>query len=255
MFNEVKYLELKVEQYKAHGLNVAADQLKMKMEEKCGSVEKYYLSRIAAGKDLDIKAKLDSGADGEDAGRTVDDAYNPAPNLLPDGGKTAVVLNESKDVGLTLSSKVNTIFTNNLNQNQSVVISDVRHHANNFTTGFANSAPEGAGSAADMTLLFDPQALRAKGVTTGSLFLELIDIKGAFKDGEMLQSNTYDTVKFMYNGQEVVLKIQDKDGQPISGKSTYDDLLAAIKAGIAKQNLPLEASFGEDFTRIDPKGI
>ena len=109
MFNEVKYLELKVEQYKAHGLNVAADQLKMKMEEKCGSVEKYYLSRIAAGKDLDIKAKLDSGADGEDAGRTVDDAYNPAPNLLPDGGKTAVVLNESKDVGLTLSSKVNTM--------------------------------------------------------------------------------------------------------------------------------------------------
>ena len=255
MFNEVKYLELKVEQYKAHGLNVAADQLKMKMEEKCGSVEKYYLSRIAAGKDLDIKAKLDSGADGEDAGRTVDDAYNPAPNLLPDGGKTAVVLNQSQDVGLTLSSKVNTIFTNNLNQNDRVVISDVRHHANNFTTGFANSAPEGAGSAADMTLLFDPQALRAKGVTTGSLFLELIDIKGAFKDGEMLQSNTYDTVKFMYNGQEVVLKIQDKDGQPISGKSTYDDLLAAIKAGIAKQNLPLEASFGEDFTRIDPKGV
>ncbi len=83
----------------------------------------------------------------------------------------------------------NAIFSENADHD--ILITDVRHDANDFTTGFASSDPAGwhqangegdlVSPAPNMTLLFDPQALMAKASKSGVLRLELIDIEGAFK--------------------------------------------------------------------------
>ncbi len=190
-----------------------------------------------------VKFRVQAHVDGVPTDNNLRGPVNPPVN-------NAAINLDSAHIDAEMMTNTRAIFSDN--SRADLVVEDVRYDADKFYTGFSNADPGDV----DMGLYFDPQALQSQTQTSGALRLELIDIRGAFLTGnaEPLQSNTYDTIKFMFNGEEKTLEVKDAAGNPFSGNTTYAELATAIQAAVDAQGLPLTVSLGNAFTRTDPKG-
>lgn len=186
----------------------------------------------------------------------VDKAHNLKPiKPLDPWGSVKGLEGDAQAQGLNPETKA--IYSENADHD--VVITDVRHAANDFTVGFSSADPVGSyidtknvadNGAVDMQLLFDPQALRSGSSVSGELAIQLMDIRAAFDENKPLKTNPYDGIKFKLDGKDYTLKFGK-----VNGDATYDDLFAALQKAITESKIPVTIEKDGMFDRTDPKEL
>lgn len=150
-----------------------------------------------------------------------------------------------------------TLTLGSVNSRDHLVIDDVRHNSNETVIRFQDADP-----AVQLTVYFNPKYIVADdAVTTGSLYLQLIDTVGAAEaradstDVEQgaLRDNPYTGFKFTLNGKDYTVNF----GAYNSGTDetpTYAELAAQIQAAIDADSelsgLGLTVSLGGSFSAV-----
>lgn len=115
----------------------------------------------------------------------------------------------------------------NDNSRASLTVEDVRTDSNQMTIRMSNTDP----GKVDFGVYFDPQHLKAVGGTTsGTLNVQVMDVKNAQINSDPLTENPFDSFKFNNDGTLVTLTFRAADKALFSGPTaTYDTLLQAFQ--------------------------
>lgn len=133
------------------------------------------------------------------------------------------------------------------NSRASLTVEDVRIKSTDLTVRFANTDPGDV----DFSVYFDPQYLSSEGSnTSGTLNIELMDVRNADLSSKPLQDNPFDLFKFQYTDNNGNTQIVSLELGEVKGDATYSDLLAAFQNALAKTPLAgiVTASLGTNFT-------
>ena len=158
-------------------------------------------------------------------------------NNLTRGNIDAERISLDKGQTLTLGSD---------NSRAHFIIEDIRHLSTETAIRFSNTDP-----GVDFKAYFHDQWLANSGTTsTGSMYIQLMDVKNGQMVGKPLYDNPFDTFTFQYTDNAgTVQKITLGLGK-IKDNSTYDDLLTAFQNALA--NSPVKglvtAKLGDPFT-------
>lgn len=112
------------------------------------------------------------------------------------------------------------------NSRADLKIEDVRHNSDVTTVRMANTDP----GSVNLELYFNPQNLVREGsVKSGTMNVELMDVKSGALNGKPLQENPFDTFSFEYTNAAGAKQIVKLNLGTINGNATYNDLLKAFQ--------------------------